>query len=89
MAAIRLKYRIGEIFAGMTQQARINRRKEIIKCLKVNDATFSRWINANEHESQDIDGYSLAIIARLLNVTVDELYNENLVFEKTLQNFKK
>lgn len=86
--ANRLKYRISEILGGLSPVTRQLKRKQMVATLNINDSTLSRWINATENEQQDIDGYSLAMIAHVLCVSVDELYNKDLVFEKSLQNLK-
>lgn len=77
MSNISLKYRIAEILASMPIGERLAKKNMIKASCEVNSNTLSRWLNATEGENQDIQGYDLAKIAHILNVTVDELFSEN------------
>ncbi len=69
------KYTILQIIDHFPAHLAKLHKKELPKLLNINRQTFSNWLNASISDTLEIPSIKLALIAKILNTSIEELIN--------------
>lgn len=79
------KYRILEIIHNLPYLDSLEIKNQLIKILGIDRTTFSKWLNMSISDKSEIPSLKLAIIAKALNSSIEDLFNIQI---PSIENFQ-